>query len=400
MLSTVSPLNNVTNRAPFEATTTVNVPPAAVAAPCFLSLLAEASLLEEASSAKKAKMSHLPAPLQCAESLEGAPAMAIPLETSIRHKVASTSRPSSANGPDSSSSSRSTSPGVPGRSYRCKACGREYASTDAVRKHARQNHTEWLREMGQGSPLLYCTPIDNADKATMDAAAAAAAAFPTVTATAMAGDLCAPLSTLRPETKARISADLVATPPPLATFSSYQHTVHVLLASKNAAMLSAAGTAPGAPNNNENAAALASGPIPAFPALTPASAGSAGTGCSTPLSPGSSNLLMTAAESCIALSLAAGRANMYASAEDDDEDGYAAFHAAQRWGGPSFLVCAPRKGGGMKRPRSVRCGKCDGCERDDCGTCKNCVDKPKFGGIGQRKQGCIRKLCRQPRPAP
>ena len=92
MLSTVSPLNNVTNRAPFEATTTVNVPPAAVAAPCFLSLLAEASLLEEASSAKKAKMSHLPAPLQCAESLEGAPAMAIPLETSIRHKVASTSR--------------------------------------------------------------------------------------------------------------------------------------------------------------------------------------------------------------------------------------------------------------------------------------------------------------------
>jgi hypothetical protein len=179
--------------------------------------------------------------------------------------------------------------------------------------------------------------------------------------------------------------------------------VHVLLASKNAAMLSAAGTAPGAPNNNENAAALASGPIPAFPAfpaLTPASAGSAGTGCSTPLSPGSSNLLMTAAESCIALSLAAGRANMYASAEDDDEDGYAAFHAAQRWGGPSFLVGAPRKGGGMKRPRSVRCGKCDGCERDDCGTCKNCVDKPKFGGIGQRKQGCIRKLCRQPRPAP
>merc|ERR1719424_2550908 len=105
--------------------------------------------------------------------------------------------------------------------------------------------------MGQGSPLLYCTPIDNADKATMDAAAAAAAALPTVTATAMAIDLCAPLSTLRPETKARISADLVATPPPLATFSSYQHTA-ALLASKNAAMLSAAGTAPSAPNN-ENA---------------------------------------------------------------------------------------------------------------------------------------------------
>ena len=59
----------------------------------------------------------------------------------------------------------------------------------------------------------------------------------------------------------------------------------------------------------------------------------------------------------------------------------------------------PGLSGGNKRPRSVRCGKCDGCERDDCGTCKNCVDKPKFGGIGQRKQGCVRKLCRQPRVA-
>merc|ERR1719424_2214941 len=149
-------------------------------------------------------MSHLPAPLQCAESLEGAPAMAIPLETSIRHKVATASRPSSANGPDSSSSSRSTSPGVPGRSYRCKACGREYASTDAVRKHARQNHTEWLREMGQGSPLLYCTPIDNADKAAaMDATTTNAMPLSgaTVTATAATsanGDLSAPLSTIRP----------------------------------------------------------------------------------------------------------------------------------------------------------------------------------------------------------
>ena len=46
-----------------------------------------------------------------------------------------------------------------------------------------------------------------------------------------------------------------------------------------------------------------------------------------------------------------------------------------------------RKRGAEKRPRSVRCGKCDGCERDDCGMCKNCVDKPKFGGLGQRKQG-------------
>merc|ERR1712138_316662 len=65
---------------------------------------------------------------------------------------------------------------------------------------------------------------------------------------------------------------------------------------------------------------------------------------------------------------------------------------------PWALPPAPARAG-QKRPRSVRCGKCDGCEREDCGTCKNCVDKPKFGGIGQRKQGCIRKLCRAPRVA-
>lgn len=52
-----------------------------------------------------------------------------------------------------------------------------------------------------------------------------------------------------------------------------------------------------------------------------------------------------------------------------------------------------------KRPRSVRCGVCDGCVREDCGYCKNCVDKPKFGGTGQRKQGCIKKHCTQPRLA-
>jgi hypothetical protein len=75
-----------------------------------------------------------------------------------------THRPEPAKAPQAQASSPG-SPGVPGRSYRCKACGREYASTDAVRKHARQNHFEWLREFGKHSPLLYCTPIDNADKA-------------------------------------------------------------------------------------------------------------------------------------------------------------------------------------------------------------------------------------------
>ena len=48
-----------------------------------------------------------------------------------------------------------------------------------------------------------------------------------------------------------------------------------------------------------------------------------------------------------------------------------------------------------KRSRLVvRCGKCDECTRGDCGMCKNCFDKPKFGGTNQRRQGCVHKICR------
>ena len=35
-----------------------------------------------------------------------------------------------------------------------------------------------------------------------------------------------------------------------------------------------------------------------------------------------------------------------------------------------------------KRKRTVACGRCDACCRDDCGACLNCLDKPKFGGSG------------------
>lgn len=35
-------------------------------------------------------------------------------------------------------------------------CGKGYASTDAVRKHCRQRHLEWLRGLGHGCPALYC----------------------------------------------------------------------------------------------------------------------------------------------------------------------------------------------------------------------------------------------------
>jgi hypothetical protein len=35
-----------------------------------------------------------------------------------------------------------------------------------------------------------------------------------------------------------------------------------------------------------------------------------------------------------------------------------------------------------KRKRTVSCGRCSACCREDCGKCLNCTDKPKFGGQG------------------
>jgi len=47
----------------------------------------------------------------------------------------------------------------------CKyqGCGKGYASTDAVRKHCRQRHLEWLRRLGHGCPALYCRWGDDHD---------------------------------------------------------------------------------------------------------------------------------------------------------------------------------------------------------------------------------------------
>ncbi|KAL1523463.1 hypothetical protein AB1Y20_018402 [Prymnesium parvum] len=52
---------------------------------------------------------------------------------------------------------------------------------------------------------------------------------------------------------------------------------------------------------------------------------------------------------------------------------------------------------GVKRKRAVSCGLCSACTRDDCGRCINCVDKPKFGGQGVRKQSCLHKRCVRPK---
>ena len=41
-------------------------------------------------------------------------------------------------------------------------CGRVYASTDAVRKHCRLRHSEWLSQFRHGCPSQYCDRIDGA----------------------------------------------------------------------------------------------------------------------------------------------------------------------------------------------------------------------------------------------
>ena len=43
--------------------------------------------------------------------------------------------------------------------------------------------------------------------------------------------------------------------------------------------------------------------------------------------------------------------------------------------------------------RKTRCFKCSGCLAEDCGICKYCVDKPKYGGKGVLKQSCLKRKC-------
>ena len=51
---------------------------------------------------------------------------------------------------------------------------------------------------------------------------------------------------------------------------------------------------------------------------------------------------------------------------------------------------------GQIRKRRQACGHCGPCSMDDCGVCSNCEDKPKFGGLGKKKQKCILKKCENP----
>ena len=54
---------------------------------------------------------------------------------------------------------------------------------------------------------------------------------------------------------------------------------------------------------------------------------------------------------------------------------------------------------GRSRSTSLKSCKCDGCTRPECGKCKMCLDKPKYGGPGKKKQRCLYRQCVQ-RPKP
>ena len=66
-------------------------------------------------------------------------------------------RPASPGGLTLSRQSSICKPDTASRFY-CKfpKCGKAYASTDAVRKHCRQRHLDWLRRLGHGCPALDC----------------------------------------------------------------------------------------------------------------------------------------------------------------------------------------------------------------------------------------------------
>lgn len=48
------------------------------------------------------------------------------------------------------------------------------------------------------------------------------------------------------------------------------------------------------------------------------------------------------------------------------------------------------------RRRRVRCKRCAGCCRKECGKCQACQDMRKFGGSGRMKKGCMMRQCITP----
>ena len=46
-----------------------------------------------------------------------------------------------------------------------------------------------------------------------------------------------------------------------------------------------------------------------------------------------------------------------------------------------------------RRPRRKACEECDNCKKEDCGTCRQCKDKPKFGGRNVLRERCKERRC-------
>ena len=63
---------------------------------------------------------------------------------------------------------------------------------------------------------------------------------------------------------------------------------------------------------------------------------------------------------------------------------------------PQLLKRSTGKG---KHVRFLRCNNCVYCTRKDCGECPNCLDKPRYGGEGKKKQACLKRQCVNPIPA-
>ena len=57
------------------------------------------------------------------------------------------------------------------------------------------------------------------------------------------------------------------------------------------------------------------------------------------------------------------------------------------------LTSKPNAGNKPITSRKKRCGQCAGCTTPDCGKCRFCADKKKYGGTGRLKKGCIHRQC-------
>ena len=49
-----------------------------------------------------------------------------------------------------------------------------------------------------------------------------------------------------------------------------------------------------------------------------------------------------------------------------------------------------------KQHKFSSCKKCAGCRTENCGKCKHCLDKEKYGGPNKLKQKCMMRICVNP----